>query len=92
MVCDEFPPPMYIKLKTRMDDAFVGFHDLKDVEAGIKKYNKTPIEVDENVFRVLRPKRFFQNKNASILKSIDIQNSVISPSITLVNINLVGIG
>jgi hypothetical protein len=88
MVCDDYPPPMFIKLKTRMDDAFVGFHDLKEVAVGIKKYNKTPIDVDENVFRVLKPKRFFQNKDSSILKGIEIKNSLISPSITLVTLQL----
>lgn len=92
MMCEEYPPPMYIKLKTRIDDAFVGFHDIKEVAAGIKKYNKTPIDVDENVFRALKPKRFYQKNDTPILNNIEVKNSLISPSITLVKINLIGVG
>lgn len=91
MICVDFPPPFYIKLKTRMEDAFVGLHALKDVASGIKKYNKSTTEIDENLINLVRPKRIFQNQSASIF-SADIKNSAVSANVTLLKVNLVGIG
>lgn len=91
MVCVDFPPPLFIKLKTRMEDAFVGFHEVKDVAAGIRKYNQTSIEVDESLIRLVKPRKFFQKPNASVFRA-EIKNSLVSPNLTLFKVNLLGIG
>ena len=91
MVCVDFPPPLYLKLKTRKEDAFVGLHDVKDVAKGIDKYNKNSIEVDQNLINLVKPKRFFNNTDLSVFKT-NIKNSVVSSNVTLMKINLFGIG
>ena len=91
MVCNDYPPPMFLKLKTRLEDSFIGMHDIKDASIGIKKYNKTPIDVDENVVKLVKPKGLIFNKNKSIL-NLDMKNSLVNPNLTLFKVNLVGIG
>jgi hypothetical protein len=91
MICVDFPPPLYLRLKTRIEDAFVGVHDIEDVAAGIEKYNQSTIDIDKNLIRLVKPKRFFQNANSSIFRA-EIKNSLVSPNLTLLKVNLIGIG
>lgn len=91
MVCVDFPPPLFIKLKTRTEDAFVGFHEVKDVAAGIRKYNQTTIDVDEALIRLVRPRKFFQKTHTSVFRA-EIKNSLVSPNLTLFKVNLIGVG
>jgi hypothetical protein len=91
MVCNDYPPPMFLKLKTRLEDAFIGMHDIKDAATGIRKYNKTPIDVDENVIKLVKPNGLLYGKDKSIL-NLDIKSSLINPNLTLFKVNLIGVG
>lgn len=91
MICNDYPPPMYLKLKSRLEDSFIGMHDTRDAKVGIKKYNKTPIDIDENVAKLIRPNRLLRSKEKSIL-NVDFKPALISPSLTLVKVNLIGLG
>lgn len=91
MICNDYPPPMFMKLKSRLEDVYIGMHDIKDAAIGIRKYNKTPIDVDENLIKVVKPGGLFFNKNKSLI-NLDIKSSLINPNLTLLKVNLVGIG
>ena len=82
---------MFLKLKTRMEDAFIGMQDVRDVITGIKKYNKTPIEVDTKIAELIKPKGVWSNKNRSVL-SLEIKPQINAVNLTIFKVNVVGLG
>ncbi len=91
MICTDYPPPMFLKLRTRMEDAFIGMQDVKDVTIGLRKYNKTPIEVDTKIAGLIKPKWLLSNKNRSVL-NVEIKSQLNAVNLTLLKVNVVGIG
>lgn len=91
MICEDFPPPLYIPLKGRKVDSFVGLHDRKIVETGIKRYNKSTTEVDEVLIRAMKPRMFGRTISSSIFRG-EFRTSVISNNLTIFKVNIVGIG
>ena len=91
MICNDYPPPMYLKLKTRVDDAFIGMQDVKDVNIGIRKYNKTPIDVDTKIVDLIKPKRFFNNKDTSVF-NFEIKPTLNTVNLTIIKLNIFGVG
>jgi hypothetical protein len=91
MICEDFPPPLYIKLNGRRADSFVGLHDRITVNAGIKRYNKSTTEIDETLISAMKPKLFGQAISSSIFRG-EFKNSLVSNNLTILKFNLIGIG
>lgn len=91
MVCEDFPPPFHIKLRTRTADAFVGLHDRKTVLMGIKKYNKETTQIDEALIRSMK-KGWWQRPTLAPMLTAEGKASLFSGNLTIMKVNLFGIG
>ncbi|MDF1738359.1 MAG: hypothetical protein P1U86_04300 [Verrucomicrobiales bacterium] len=86
--CSSDDLPLCCDLDNRTGDTFVGLRDIRDVERGVAKYNRSPFHVDNALVGLLsKKKRPFSGKFSVAEKIVDAKLA----SFTLVKFSLIGI-